>query len=212
MKKCLLAISIALIAVLSFSQQTSTIPASSTIHQFEVPTEDSSLFITALVPTLKDNQKVILNWNLKNRSSSDFFSIERSSNGKDFEVVSVLKLSASTLYEWTDDAPVKGKSWYRVRYSGTDGKAAYTNTTSVVLAGDLSFRFYPNPVDNILIIRSETPLDLQISDATGKVRINESRIQGIHMINVTALEKGIYLLRINNKVNSTVFQEKLLKN
>ena len=124
MKKCLLSISITLIAALSFSQQTSTIPSFSTIHQFEVPAEDSSLSVTTLIPILKDNQKVILNWNLKNRSSSDFFSIERSSNGKDFEVVAVLKLSASTLHEWADDAPAKGKNWYRVRYSGTDGKAA----------------------------------------------------------------------------------------
>jgi len=206
MKKCLLVISITVLAALSYSQD--VVPVSPTTFLLE----DSTVFISGLIPTTKENLKISLKWNLKYRTGSDFFSVERSSNGKDFDVVAILKLTSKSSYEWTDDAPVKGKNWYRVRYNSSDGKMVYSNVTSVVLAGDFSFRFYPNPVDNVLIVRSEVPLEIQITDATGKIRINESRIQGLHMINVTSLEKGIYLLRINNKATSALIQEKLLKN
>ena len=81
-----------------------------------------------------------------------------------------------------------------------------------MIVGDISFRFYPNPVDNILIVRSEGALDVQVLDAAGKVRVSQSRLQGIQTINVSTLEKGIYYLRINNRSTGVVTQEKLLKN
>jgi hypothetical protein len=78
--------------------------------------------------------------------------------------------------------------------------------------GVTAFKFYPNPVDNILIIRSEDALDVQILDATGKPKISLNQIQGLQTINVSTLEKGIYLLRVTNKKTTLVTQEKLIKN
>ena len=82
----------------------------------------------------------------------------------------------------------------------------------VQIAGDISFKFYPNPVDNILIIRSENPLDIQIIDATGKTRLSQANLQGLQTINVSTLEKGIYILRVNNRLANTIVQERLVKN
>ena len=79
-------------------------------------------------------------------------------------------------------------------------------------AGYVAFKFYPNPVDHVLIIRSDAPLDVMISDANGRLRISETRVQGLHTINVSSLEKGVYLLRIVNKLTNMLTQEKLMKN
>ena len=80
------------------------------------------------------------------------------------------------------------------------------------IAGDISFKFYPNPVDNILIIRSENILDVQIIDAGGKLRISQANVQGLQTINVSSLETGVYVLRLHNRSANTIVQDRLLKN
>lgn len=205
MKKLLLICFVSLLARLSMAQRDS-VPA-------PVPVLDSAVYITDLVSVVRENNKVVLNWKLNNVSAPEFLAVERGSNGKDFEVVAVLKqVPSGSWYEWVDDAPASGRNLYRIRVAGKEGPEQYSKVASIQIAGDISFRFYPNPVDNILIIRSETPADIQIVDANGKVRLAQGRLQGLQTINVTSLEKGIYLLRVNNRVTGTILQERLLKN
>jgi hypothetical protein len=174
---------------------------------------DSVYYITDLVHIIKENSRVVLNWRLSDSSVTDFFSIERSCNSKDFEVVAVLKLAQfSKWFEWVDESPAKGKNVYRIKCSAKDNRQYYSKALNVQIAGDISFKFYPNPVDNILIIRSENPLDIQIIDATGKMRLSQANLQGLQTINVSTLEKGIYILRLNNRLANTIVQERLIKN
>ncbi len=139
--------------------------------------------------------------------------IERSENGKTFEVVTVINnVEKKPFYHWTDDAPKKGRSFYRIKYSFGQGPDLYSSTVNVAFSGYIDFKFYPNPVDHILIVRSDNPIDVHISDAAGKVRISETRVHGIYTINVASLEKGIYLIRFSSKLTNMVTQEKLIKN
>ena len=172
-----------------------------------------SLSVDALSLSIRGGNKIVLNWNFNKTRTPDYFSIERSCNGKDFETISTLKVGQSgSSFEWIDEAPCKGKNLYRVKTTAPSGEIAYSTTSSVFIAGDVSFRFYPNPVDNVLIIRSESAIDVQIIDAMGKLRISQNKIQGLQIINVSTLEKGVYLLRISNPAINFVSQEKLLKN
>jgi len=178
-----------------------------------VPVTDSSLYISNLVSATRENSKVLLSWKNNIGMGIDFVTVERSGNGKDFEVVAILKQTSPTEEnEWTDDAPVKGRNLYRIKFTGKDGTVQYSKVISALIAGDISFRFYPNPVDNILIIRSEYLLDIQIMDASGKLRISQPKSQGLQTINVATLEKGLYILRIFNHLTGSLTQEKLLKN
>ena len=178
-----------------------------------ISNSDSTYYITDLVHIIKENSRVVLNWRLSDSSLTDFFSIERSCNSKEFEVVAVMKLAQiSQWFEWIDESPAKGKNVYRIKCSAKDNRQFYSKPLSVQIAGDISFKFYPNPVDNILIIRAESPLDIQILDATGKMRISQANLQGLQTINVSVLEKGIYILRLNNRLANTIVQERLIKN
>jgi hypothetical protein len=174
---------------------------------------DTSSFVTDLSLNVRDNSKVVLNWKQPEDTSVNFVVIERSSGGRDFEVVAVMKQSdIKPDNEWVDDSPAKGRSLYRVRFSGKNGHPLYSKIVSALIAGDISFRFYPNPVDNILIVRSESTIDLQIVDGVGKLRLNVSNLAGLQTINVSSLEKGIYFMRVNNHATGLLTQEKLLKN
>src|SRR5687768_11044781 len=169
---------------------------------------DSKNIVTDFTYTLKGNEKVHLEWKVSNRELVDFFAVERSANGKDFEMIEVLKSMPENQPGLIDEAPLPGKSYYRIRTS-IKGKPAYSITLIVYMGGEMPFKFYPNPTDNILIVRSDIPLDVQIADASGTVRISHSRVQGLQTINVSTLEKGIYMIRFTNKVSNTVSIEKL---
>jgi hypothetical protein len=152
-----LILTLSLSALLCIAQE-----AGSLLPERGVNSLDSS-YITDLVHIIKENSRVVLNWRLSDSSLTDFFSIERSCNSKDFEVVAVIKLGqASKWFEWIDESPAKGKNVYRIKCSARDNRQFYSKALNVQIAGDISFKFYPNPVDNILIIRSENPLDIQI--------------------------------------------------
>ncbi|NII24454.1 T9SS type A sorting domain-containing protein [Pseudoflavitalea sp. X16] len=203
---------VSLSSYLCVAQESSAgIPPEEAAGTVAVP--DSALYLTDLVSAIKDNAKVILNWRMVNSTAAEFVAVERSCNGRDFETVAVLKQSATGIwYEWIDDAPAKGRNLYRIRFAGKQGATQYSKTVPAILAGDISFRFYPNPVDNILIIRSEFPFDIQIMDGNGKVRITQNKLQGLQTLHVASLEKGMYLLRINNLTTGIVSLERLLKN
>src|SRR5258708_432132 len=133
-----------------------------------VPVTDSAIFISNLVSFTKENSKIVLSWKDNIGLGVDFVTVERSGNGRDFEVVAVLKQTAPTQENsWTDDVPLKRRNLYRLKFTSKDGTIQYSKVIAASIAGDISFRFYANPVDNILIIRSESPLDIQIIDASG---------------------------------------------
>ncbi len=156
--------------------------------------------------------RVTVSWKVQHEMP-EFFAIERSENGKIFQTIAVLNNPlARPQFHWVDEAPRRGECFYRIRYSGPEGHALYSATASVVVTGKVTIKFYPNPVDHILIVRSEMPLDVQILDANGKSRITSTRVQGLHTINVSELEKGIYVIRFINKLTNVISQEKLLKN
>jgi hypothetical protein len=190
--------------------------AQPTLPEWSGPTdlvvEDPNKIIAELNSNINENAKVQLSWKV-NGDLPEFFTIERSDNGKSYEVITVLNnLTPQPSYQWTDDAPKKGKTFYRIRYSFKAGLPLYSKTIAVSIAGYIAFKFYPNPVDHILIVRSDAPIDVQISDAAGRLRISQPRVHGLYTINVSSLEKGVYLIRFSNKLTNVMSQEKLIKN
>ncbi len=174
---------------------------------------DSTNIISDLVHVIRESSKVVLNWKLSDSTATDFFTIERSSNSREYEVVAVIKIAKpATWFEWIDESPAKGKNIYRIKCTLRNNQVNFSNTIHAQVAGDISYKFYPNPVDNVLIIRSETALDIQIIDATGKMRLSQTNISGLHTVNVSTLEKGVYVLRVLNRLSNTVIQDRLLKN
>ncbi|HUR12022.1 MAG TPA: T9SS type A sorting domain-containing protein [Flavitalea sp.] len=174
---------------------------------------DTSSVISSLSAIIKDQHRIVLSWKINDPNAPEFFTVERSTNGKEFEVVSVVRVALfNEKFEYTDEAGTRGKSMYRLRAVWKDGTEVYSKPVPVQIESSSSIKFYPNPVDNILIIRTDQPIDVQISDATGKSRISFNKVQGLQTVNVSTLEKGIYLLRITNKLTNSVIQDKLIKN
>ncbi len=82
-----------------------------------------------------ENGKVNLYWETASETNNDYFIVERSVDGENFEIVTTVKGAgnSSTIlkYSATDDAPPVGVVYYRLRQTDFNGDFEYSNIISV---------------------------------------------------------------------------------
>lgn len=172
--------------------------------------QSASQVITNFTITPKDTYKVALAWKSDIIDTDGFFAVERGVNGADFSTIGIIKGTPTGQMQFVDEAPTRGKVYYRIRLH-TGQSVYYSGSVSAVIAGDLSCRFYPNPVDKALIVRSEFPVDLQIADQYGKPILVSRLGAGLKVVDVSTLEPGIYIITLFQKDNNRLITEKLVK-
>jgi hypothetical protein len=95
---------------------------------------------------------------------------------------------------------------------GHNGLSVYSRAMVLSLSGDVDFKFYPNPVDKVFIVRTEHSIDLQILDPAGNIRVSKRLQPGIQVIHVSTLERGVYVLRVTDKESNRAVSQQLVKN
>jgi acid phosphatase type 7 len=84
---------------------------------------------------LLKNKKVLVQWTTAQEVNSDYFTVERSSNGDDFETVMVISAkgnaSAPIQYEFIDNTVLQGTSYYRLIATGKNRDRNIVGTRTV---------------------------------------------------------------------------------
>ena len=177
------------------------------------PRPGSGLSFVNFTASLMEANKVVLQWDADSAAVGDYFIIERSPDESHYETLGVVSaISGSDRYELTDGAAPNGSDFYRIKYTARTGAPVYSKTMQLSLSGVVDFKFYPNPVDKLFIVRTEHTIDLQVIDAAGLVRLSKRLQAGIQVINVSSLEKGVYILRVTDKESNRAISHQLLKN
>jgi hypothetical protein len=174
--------------------------------------QTSAVFVD-FIATPNESNRVVLKWDADSTAEGDYFVIERSPDESHYETIGVVRVSAGTdHYETTDGAAPNGSDFYRIKYTPRSGTPVYSKTMQLSLSGPVDFKFYPNPVDKLFIVRTEHTIDLQVIDAAGVVRLSKRLQAGIQVVNVSSLEKGVYILRVTDKESNRAVSHQLLKN
>ena len=160
------------------------------------------------------NGQAVLRWAAPTVKTEDFFVIEKSVDAIHFDVISAMEASAGSdsVYSVTDNAVGSGAVSYRIRITGKDGRELCSKTINVNSVSDVDFKFFPNPVDKLLIVRSSHALNIQVMDAYGTIRFIQDVDAGMQIVNVSALQRGNYILKATDKATNTVISEQLVKN
>lgn len=157
-----------------------------------------------------------LQWSTASETNNDFFSVERSTDGKIFEPVGKVKGAGNTTalhnYSFTDPSPLsnwKGAErevYYRLSQADYDGKISSSNTISILMhpGTQASIGIYPNPAGNVLNfeIYSENtePANITVLDVLGNVIMREqqkiSRGSNAVKLGMDKFIPGIYFLEI----------------
>lgn len=162
--------------------------------------------------SVKDNYKASLRWRTNgNKDEESFFSIEKSYNNNDFVIAGVLKKTQGEWVEFLDESLSRGRVYYRIKQTSGNQAPVYSQTVAVSLSGEAFCKFYPNPVDKVLIVRSELPVDIQISDKFGKQLFTSHQEAGLRLVDVSSLEPGLYIITLFQKDANRMISEKLVK-
>ncbi len=84
---------------------------------------------------ISDGKKVYLTWTISSAASFDYFTIEKSKDGKNFEIALLIKSSGNIAelidYCDVDFAPFNGISFYRLKQTDYFGQVVYSPIISV---------------------------------------------------------------------------------
>lgn len=109
------------------------------------------------------NKMVDFSWTTASETNNNYFTVEKSADAFTFEKVIDIKgagNSTTTLkYTATDDNPLTGVSYYRLKQTDFDGKYTYSNLVPIknVTKINSDFNIYPNPAKTDDILKIEFP-------------------------------------------------------
>lgn len=162
--------------------------------------------------TVTSSQGVDLEWSTANELNFDHFAIERSADGKTFEAIATINGHGTTNerqnYTYTDNFPLSGISYYRLKSVDFDGYTEIFSSVAVRNEASKSVHVFPVPVENSEInvfFNFELTEDatLAILDLSGQEIERTSLKSGESIYHVTSTAKtGVYLLKIfSNEIN-----------
>ena len=147
-----------------------------------------------------ENQ-VELTWTTASEDNNDYFTIERSTDGINWQFISKVNgagtSNQSIDYTTYDKNPRIGLSYYRLSQTDIDGTTSYSQIRSVMFDREDPFVLYPNPVhQNLTITYPDQTLKIKIFDANGRlVLTKETQTGNMTVLDVSTFEKGMYFVQ-----------------
>ncbi len=162
------------------------------------------------------SEGVKLIWGINKSWDSDYFVIERSKNGIDWEEVgtmpSVPNTNQYSEFSLYDKKPYSGLSYYRLSEVDVAGqKTIYAHAFVEIENTFKGFSMYPNPSNgelNVNIFGEGNSYDFVLYDITGR-KIHQSTLsQGLNVLSYLTSESGVYVAKL--KWGTEVFTQKLV--
>jgi hypothetical protein len=164
-----------------------------------------------------DGNKHILSWQTATEQNTSHFDIERSANARQFEKTGSMPAAGNSAtvkdYRFTDETPMTGNNFYRLKMTDTDGSFKYSNVILLRQLNDKTvIAVYPNPATatiNITMaaVTNNRTVQATIHDVNGKLLKNVTWKQttNTYQIDVQQLPPGVYTLRVSGSNRSTVW-------
>lgn len=170
------------------------------------------------------NDRTEIQWTTASETNNNFFTIERSTDANTFEVLKTIPGSSNSnyiiSYNTTDDKPLAGTSYYRLKQTDYDGSSKYSNIISVSCGGaddELTISFATTDEQGNINLNVNTPHNgnytITVIDAVGKMLISKGITfgKGTNAFSLnTRAAAGIYFISIGNEFN-TVTRKVLVK-
>jgi hypothetical protein len=149
---------------------------------------------------LENKRQIDVQWQTASELNNDYFTIERSTDGINFEPVMQVKgagtISTNSFYSATDYAPFQGESYYRLTQTDFDGTTARFIPVMVNIK-QKALQLYPNPNPGkftLVIPGAEKNQRIKISDVVGNA-VYISSANELNMLDIN-LQAGIYFAEI----------------
>ena len=102
---------------------------------------------------------IILNWQTLQETNNDYFTAERSATADAAGYTAIAGIeshgnsSAVQHYSYTDQFPLAGDNYYRLKQTDADGNYSYSATVYIRYTGKSGITIFPNPATDLLTIQ-----------------------------------------------------------
>lgn len=144
--------------------------------------------------------EVHLDWHTASEKDNDYFQVEHSIDGVNFEPLSIVNgMGTSTAlnkYSFIHSRPFKGDNYYRLKQVDLDGTFSYSDMVRVETVQEVHVEIYPNPTTGYARLKGELPEGtVRLSDSKGRL-IAEKHLPEQYVFDLTREPEGIYLIEI----------------
>ncbi|MFK7783601.1 MAG: T9SS type A sorting domain-containing protein, partial [Crocinitomicaceae bacterium] len=144
-------------------------------------------------------REVVLDWETATEKDVDYFILERSDNAQDWEEIAEVNAvgnSQSLLaYSWTDEEPLNGVSYYRLKIVDIDFNTEYSHIEVINRASKGEILVYPNPATDVVTIKADFDGESQVDilSTTGAV-VRSIPVSGAKIVtfDISSLADGCY--------------------
>jgi hypothetical protein len=156
-----------------------------------------------------------LEWKTASEKNNDRFEIERSDDGRNFELIGIVAGNGTTdqpvVYRWADNTPLRGNNYYRLRQVDYDGAFEYSNIVRIrhTANGKEQALIVPNPskqYDEVFIALQDVTggmeVEVSVADMRGRLlhsfaaEIGADGRIGIPQEISGTLKRGLYAVTI----------------
>jgi len=163
-------------------------------------------------------EKVLIEWTTASEIKNDYFSIERSTDGINFEVIEVVNGAGNSMeiidYSTFDLDPLVGMVFYRIRQTDFDGTNVVCDIKSIFIGADVKLDWIHSKLsgkDQINLYGDlEGTYNVKLFDLTGSIVYKTIYVVATNKKVTSALidlpqslSKGAYIINIDNGQYST---------
>jgi len=155
-----------------------------------------------------------LTWSTASETNNNYFTIERSGNGKNFTDIGIVKGQGNSdilnNYSFNDNAPLSGVNYYRLKQTDFNGVSTYSDVISINNSGTdnstgSTITIYPNPNNGtfeVSIVNPGKSYTLEIVDLQGRQVYYSAGSNVAEALKVSQLAQGMYIVKVttNNQV------------
>ncbi|GAB3849884.1 T9SS type A sorting domain-containing protein [Hymenobacter terrigena] len=150
-------------------------------------------------------QGVAVSWATATEKNSDYFEVQRSANGENFQPVCSVKGQGTSSnpheYAFVDGHPLAGLSYYRLHQVDTDGASTFSPVATVQLRGEVSV--YPNPSTGTVSLPATVgTVRYRVLNALGQTVLS-GQATGNDQLDLRMLAKGPFFLELTGAGGST---------
>ncbi|MFN3404298.1 MAG: T9SS type A sorting domain-containing protein [Cytophagaceae bacterium] len=167
------------------------------------------------INTIKEGNKIIIEWSTLSETDNNHFIIEKSEDGINFYPIAKLnsnkKSTTGSNYHYPDLNPTEGLNFYKIRQVDINGNNSESKTVFINYSED-NIHVFPNPSqsDFTIYFPNSGNVIFQIYDITGK-KIVETEVTAQRETKIgSELSDGIYTLK--TVTEGKVYTQKLVKN
>jgi hypothetical protein len=165
--------------------------------------------ILNLIATIRNGSSSI-DWSTADGINVDYYIVERSHDGVNYQAIGEVKAEGNNSdYKFTDNAPVEGTNYYRLKIIYNNASSENSKMVFVNHKKEILFTLAPNPARNAVTIKSNKQegqkVIVQMIDLSGNIVYNQQHISGsLITIDLTRFSSGVYIIRLNEEISRLV--------